>query len=88
MPAECLKGAGPPPDQRPAVSNRCRIASDGHPDGVDEDSAGSDGATSRVRGWAKRHPSLAALLALVVIFVVLYAAFVLKFVWDMQHSSL
>jgi hypothetical protein len=55
---------------------------------VDEDSAGSDGATSRVRGWAKRHPSLAALLALVVIFVVLYAAFVLKFVWDMQHSSL
>jgi predicted RND superfamily exporter protein len=42
----------------------------------------------RLRGWIKRHPWLAALIALVMTFVVLYAAFVLKFVWDMQHSTL
>jgi predicted RND superfamily exporter protein len=40
------------------------------------------------REWAARHRWVTALIIIALILVALYAAFVLKFVWDMQHSSL
>ena len=68
---------------------RCRFPSVGHPDIVEEArTARSSRPVARLRDSVRRHPWLSALTVLLATIVVLYAAFVLKFAWDMQHSSL